>query len=133
MYCTVAIWRKGWDLVHGVHILCTCLIYVSVQWISGERVGILNMVYTYCVHCTCLMYVNCTVDIWRKGWYLIHGVHIFFTCLMYVMYSGYLETGLGSCIWCTQLCTCFYICTVQWISGERVGIFYMVCTYFVHV
>ena len=155
MYCTVAVWRKGWDLVHGVHILCTCLIYVSVQWISGERVGIMNMVYTYCVHCTCLMYVYCTVDIWRKGWYLIHCVHIFFTCLMYVLFSRYLEKGLGSCIWCTQLCTCliyvlyigylekglgsctwcahilymFNVCAVQWISVERVGILYMVYIY----
>ena len=78
----VGILYMGYTIVHTFNI-CT------VQSISGERVGILNMVYTYCVHCTCLMYVYCTVDVWRKGLFLIHGVHIFFTCLMYVLHSGY--------------------------------------------
>ena len=31
----------------------------------------------------------CTVVIWREGWDLVHGVHILFACLMYVLYSGY--------------------------------------------
>ena len=67
----------------------------------------------------------CTVVIWREGWDLVHGVHILFACLMYVLYSGYLEKRLGSCTWCTYIVYLFNICTVQWLSGERVGILYM--------
>ena len=137
--CTVDIWRTGWDLEHGVHILCTlymfnvCILYsgcleeglvsytwcahifymfnvCAAQWISVERVGILYMVYIY-------MYF--TVDIWRMGWDLVHGVHILCTYLIYVLYSGYLERGLGSCAWCTYIVCLFNVCTVQWLSEPK--------------
>ena len=131
--CTVDIWRTGWDLEHGVHILCTLYMFnVCILYSGYLEKGLVS--YTWCAHIF-YMFNVCTVK-----WISRERVGILYmvctqlcTCLIYVLYSGYLEKGLGSCTWCAHILYMFNVCAAQWISVERVGILYMVYIYCVHI
>ena len=87
--CSVQ-WLSGErvGILYMVYIFYIC----TVQWLSGERVGILYMVYIYCVH---VLYMCCTVAIWRESGDPVHGVQMVFVSFLHNLYHpGIIEINL---------------------------------------